>query len=322
MLASVLSHFDSKVGPRTLLQKSELPPYIKLDHISLLMDFYSGDFFIHEFGDLKSANHIFSIPSPIARGNEETLMISIIALDEKVHKLQTFHKVLEIFVQEFKKIKDAYKGLHDNSEDIPDSSEKLAEINGYFENFFDSLPKEKALFKQKISRILIFGLPQSGKTTIIECLQQKIFNKSKLKKEINLRKSLLGNLSITTYNFSEKNNFYEVMSLYLENIDGMAFVLDVSDIANYKKVKNELHQINKFASTYHLPLAILLNKIDLESPKITEIKQKLKVDQLKHKSIKFFPISALKNDGITDAFNWLSTEITNTILKNPIVFFS
>jgi len=322
LLASVLSHFDSKVGPKTLLQKSELPDYLKLDHISLLMDFYSGEFFIHEFGDLKTANHIFSVPSPLARGKEETLMISIVALDEKLHKLHSFHKVLEIFIEEFKKIKDVYKGLHDNSEDIPDSSEKLEEINKFFENFFDSLPKEKALFKQKISRILIFGLPQSGKTTIIECLQQKIFNRPKLKKEISLRKSLLGNLSITTYNFSEKNNFYEIMSLYLENIEGMLFVLDVSDEANYKKARNELHQIDKFPSTYHLPLAILLNKIDLKTPEITEIIQKLEVDQLKHKAIKFFPISALKNDGITDAFNWLSTEITNTILKNPIVFFS
>ena len=322
MLASVLSYFDSKVGPKTLLQKSELPDYLKLDHISLLMDFYSGEFFIHEFGDLKTANHIFSVPSPLARGNEETLMITIVALDEKLHKLDSFHKVLEIFIEEFKKIKDVYKGLHDNTEDIHESSEKLEEIKEYFENFFNSLPKEKALFKQKISRILIFGLQQSGKTTIIESLQQKIFNKPKLKKEINLRKSLLGNLSITTYNFSEKNNFYEIMSLYLENIEGMVFVLDVSDIANYKKAKIELHQINKFPSTYHLPLAIFLNKIDLKAPKITEIIQKLKLDQLKHKTIKYFPISALKNDGITDAFNWLSTEIANTILKNPIIFFS
>jgi len=286
------------------------------------MDFYSGDFFIHEFGELKTANQIFTIPSVLARGKEETLMITIVALEEKLFDLHSFQKFLTIFVNEFKTIKDVYKGLHTDLEDIPDANEKFESIKGLFKDFFDSLPKERAVFKQKLSRLLLFGLPQSGKSTVIKCLQQKIFDRSKEKKEISLRKSLLGNLSITTYKFSEKNSFYEIMSQYLENVDGLVFILDASDKSNYAKARIELHHINEFPITFNMPLLILLNKTDLKTPSNTEIIKKLKLDQLKQKTLRCFSINALKNVGITEAFNWLSTEIINLMIKNPIVYFS
>jgi len=322
VLACVLSFFDSRAGPSVILQVSELPTYLKFDHVALLMDFYSGEFFIHEFGELKTANQIFTIPSPLARGKEETLMITIVALEEKLFDLHSFQKFLKIFVNEFKEIKDVYKGLHTDLEDFPDANEKFEIIKALFKDFFDSLPKERAVFKQRLSRILLFGLPQSGKSSVIKCLQQKIFDRSKQKKEINLRKSLLGNLSITTYKFSEKNSFYEIMSQYLENVDGLVFILDASDKSNYAKAQIELHHINEFTVTFNMPLLILLNKKDLKTPSITEIIKKLKFDQLKQKTIRFFPINALRNEGITEAFNWLSTEIINLMIKNPIVYFS
>ena len=322
MIAAVLSYFDAKIGPKVLIQASELPDYFKFDHIPLLMDFYSGDFFIHEFGDLKTANLMFNVPSPLARGKEESCMISLILLDDKLQKLSKFKQILEIFITEFKKIEDAYKGLRVKSDNISGSKEKFDQIKELFDNFFNSLPKEKAVFRIRNSRILIFGLEKSGKSTIIKCLREKIFDSSTMKKEINLRKYLLGNLSITSYNFSEKNYFSDVISVYLKETDGIVFVIDASDTENYKKAKNELHQLNNFPETYHLPLLILLNKTDLNTPKIELILKELELHKLNHKKIKYFQASALKNKGITEAFMWLSTEILVLVIKNPVVYFS
>ena len=322
MLASVLSYFDAKIGPKILMQSSELPDYIRFEHIPLLMDFYSGDFFTHEFGDLKTANLIFSVPNPKARGSVESLMISIITLDDKLQKLSSFKEILQVFAREFENIKDVHLGIHKNSQEDEVYEEKFKEIENFFNTFYNSLPKEKAVFKSKISRILLFGLPQSGKSSIIKCLQQKIFNKSVQRKEISLRKSLLGNLSITTFSFSDKNFFSEIITIYLKNIDGLVFVLDAADKTNFDNAKRELHEINKFPESFHLPLLILVNKIDLKTPKVENIIQTIKIDDLKHDNMKYFPISAKKNKGVTEAFNWLLTEITNEIIKNPIIYFS
>ena len=112
------------------------------------------------------------------------------------------------------------------------------------------------------------------------------------------------------------------MSQYLENIDGLVFVLDASDKSTFGKAQIELHHINEFPASYKMPLLILFNKSDLNTPNVNEISKELKLDELKQKSIKVFSVSALKNQGITDAFNWLSTEIIDLMIKNPIVYFS
>ena len=62
--------------------------------------------------------------------------------------------------------------------------------------------------------------------------------------------------------------------------------------------------------------------MDLKTPNMTEIIEVLKLNQLKQNTIRPFPVSTLKNKGITDAFNWLSTEIINAMIKNPIIYFS
>ena len=100
----VLSRFDVKVGPKLFLNVPELESPIFLDHVPLLMDFYEKGFFIHEFGELKSSNLIFTIPSSQsqagARGDIETLMISIIIKDEEDGDPKVFQGLLEQIIHD------------------------------------------------------------------------------------------------------------------------------------------------------------------------------------------------------------------------------
>ncbi len=148
MIASVLSYFDVQKGPQVLISTHGIPEHIRLEHIAFLIDFYEKGFFIHDFGELRTANLIFTIYSPLTRGNEEILMISIVILDEQ-YNLNSFQEKLNKFVKEFKKISDAYKSFHPKSKDIPDSSEKLEEIKNFFILFFQTLHKDSAKFEIK-----------------------------------------------------------------------------------------------------------------------------------------------------------------------------
>ena len=98
----VLSRFDIKVGPKLFLNVPELQSQLFLDLVPLLMDFYEEGFFIHEFGELKTSNLIFTIPSPVTRGEQETLMITIIFLNEEDEDPKIFQGLLGQFVHELK----------------------------------------------------------------------------------------------------------------------------------------------------------------------------------------------------------------------------
>jgi len=82
-----------------------------LNQISRYIDYHEKGYFIHEFRNIKSANFIFFVASPLARGNYEIVMISVVIIDEDIDPRSYFH-LLKQFVAECKQIDDVYKGFH------------------------------------------------------------------------------------------------------------------------------------------------------------------------------------------------------------------
>lgn len=321
MIVLVLSYFHPRIGPKIYMNYPIIPDHLQLDHIPFLMDFYQEGFFVHEFGELKTANRIFTIDNPKARGKEDTLMISVLMLDEHFEP-SSFRDILEIFIDRFSSISNVYKGLNPSLEEDPDSIQKMQEIDIFLQSFFQSLPRERTSIKLRITKIFIYGLPGAGISTLVNHLQSDIFNERILREEINISKTLLGNLSLVTFNFFNRNIIDEILSVYLKKIDAIVFVLDGSDTEKYPEACKELHQISQYEGIEHLPLLILINKIDLGNIDTDELVKAMKFDILKNKRKKIYHISALNSYGITDAFKWLTNEISNQILKDPLKYFA
>jgi len=177
MIVTILSNFNNRIGPQIFLKFPDIMPSMYLDRIPLLMDLHKNGFFIHEFSKIKSANLIFDVYSPLARGRKEILMLSLVSINEEYSlSLSSFQEIMLFFVNEFRKIKDIYRGFY--YEQIPEAKKEFIEITDFLHSFSQSLPNERAIFKQNISKILTYGLSQSGKINIIKNLQAK-FSQSK-----------------------------------------------------------------------------------------------------------------------------------------------
>ncbi|MHA1149085.1 MAG: ADP-ribosylation factor-like protein [Promethearchaeota archaeon] len=315
MIYSVLSHFDNKVGPKVVLILPEEPDYFQIEHVSFLIDFYDEGFFIHSFGEINSANFIFKLSNPLARGSTEVVMISLVFINEN-YNLNSFQDILSLFASSFIKLEEIYKAFYTEAE-MEDAQIKYFEMLNLLEKFQNSLPKERAHFKLRQTKILIFGLPKSGITSIINRLENNIFNKDLMKEEINILKSLLGNLSILTYNLSSSSFLSKAPSLYFRDIDGLIYVHDCANTILNDVSHDLLHKLQNYPETLDLPLMILLNKSDLCTPDLNETLQILDIKSLKNKSVKVFITSAKENKGILDAFNWIASEISNNFLRDP-----
>ncbi len=321
MLIAILSYFDVLAGPRLFYNFPDIPDYIQLDHIPLLMDFYDHGFFIHEFGDLKTSNLIFTIPNPKTRGKELVMMISIVIFEEK-YNLTDLHDALEVFIQKFISIKDIFEGIPGNGNLIKNSNfnEKTKLIKDLVELFYESLPIERSTIKLRETRILIYGLSKAGITTLIQNLTQK-FSDDDIGVEMNMPKALLSNLTIFTYNFTQKKYFDGVLSIFLRKIDGLIFIMNSSNISNINEVREELHSINNFSETRGLPLLILLNKADNISTEKTNIIEQLRFDQLKYNPYQYFEVNVLNKKGLNESFQWFFNELSNNLFKKSIKFF-
>lgn len=184
MIFTILSYFDNIIGPKIFLQLPNVKIHISFDYIPLLMDLYKEGFFIHEFGELKTANLIFEILNPRARGRINRIMISIISIEKEYNlSLSSFREIMEFFVYKFKNIDNLYKGFYYNS--MPETVEKHNEIKDFMYSFYQSLN----IFKQNMSKIFVYGLSPIGKSNIIKFLQEK-FSQSRQQ---------IGNIPIDRY---------------------------------------------------------------------------------------------------------------------------
>ena len=133
------------------------------------MDLYDKGFFIHECNDLKTANLIFDIKDPLARGRINRLMISIILIEkEYALNLNSFKEIMEFLAFKLNKIDDLYKGFY--CESMPEAIDYYNEIKDFMYSFHQSLNT----YKKNVSKISIYSLSPTGKNNIIRALQEKI----------------------------------------------------------------------------------------------------------------------------------------------------
>jgi len=135
----VLSHFDSKIGPEIIKTVGDNILKEHLNETLRYIDYHEKGYFIHEFREIKSANMIFFVESPIARGNVEKIMISVVLIHDDTDP-RTYYHLLELFVKKFKEIKDVHKGFYLKKKNISFAQECLISMEDLMHNIYNKFP--------------------------------------------------------------------------------------------------------------------------------------------------------------------------------------
>lgn len=303
----VLSRFDVRVGPKLFLYVPELHSQVFLEHVPLLMDFYEKGFFIHEFGEIKSSNLIFTVPSPVARGEKETLMISIIIRNEEDVDPKIYQGLLEIFVHELKEIKDLYKGFYKEEKDFEDSHQIYTKIEDLLNSVYHSFPKETISMKARDINLVMFDFFKEGKSQIVDNLRKFISNGQFYKDKSEESNLLYSKISISEYSISISNplEFNKFLLFQLKNKEGFIFVVDVTNKILFKIAELTLDLIFKLPEFALTPSLILIDKIATERLEIQKFIKNLSVNENDNTAIKYITINTSDNVEIREAINWI-----------------
>ncbi len=302
----VLSHFDQKLGPRTFLCIPEDVSKDTLAQIADLINLYQKkEFFIHNVKGLKSANQLFEISNPKARGGHEVLLVSALITEGDIDT-EVSKDMLAKFYDEMRGIKDVHKvfNAYGGEDKTP-----MNELKSLFTNFYNAFPVEEVVQNRKDAKIFVFGLSKAGKTTIIRQLKNNKNLDTLPTINVATSRVFLNNMSMFVYDSPGQAKFRPLWAPYLKSQDAMVFVFDVTDKDNYKNARDLLHEVANMESVKGLPLLILLNKVDVESPDLDQIKTILDLSNLQVKIHKIFLTSATTNKGVVESFNWLSSEL-------------
>ncbi|AMD22525.1 HHL245Cp [Eremothecium sinecaudum] len=128
-------------------------------------------------------------------------------------------------------------------------------LRGYMQWFFAQ--------RQQL-RIAVLGLQNSGKSTFTAFLTGEPFQADVVPTlGANIKRATIGQTSIQIYDLAGQLRFRFLWGRYLQKVDLIVYVMDLSDHTCWEQSKSTLHEVLVATNTERVPVLVLGNKKDL-----------------------------------------------------------
>jgi len=174
--------------------------------------------------------------------------------------------------------------------------------------------------KKKDVNVLILGLDNSGKTTIINHLKPEESQQADIVPTIgfSVENFQSKNLSFTVFDMSGQGRYRNLWEHYYKEAHGVIFVLDSSDSLRMVVAKDELDQFLQHADVVGrcVPILFFANKMDhrdsVSSVKCTSL---MGLETIKGKPWNICASNALTGEGLTEGIEWLTDQLKDIIAQ-------
>ncbi|EFX86847.1 hypothetical protein DAPPUDRAFT_43340 [Daphnia pulex] len=174
--------------------------------------------------------------------------------------------------------------------------------------------------KKKEANILIVGLDNSGKSTVVQYFQSGGKRTEVTVPTIGFKVEKFQNagLTLTAFDMSGQSKYRSLWERYYSDCHGVIFVIDSSDTMRMAVASNELLLMiqhpemvkNRSTTTTGVPILILANKSDLQvAIPIGQIRAELGLDEINTHPIHLEASNALTGVGLHAGLEWLSDQI-------------
>lgn len=173
-------------------------------------------------------------------------------------------------------------------------------ISGLFQKLFD----------RKQMKILMLGLDNAGKTTVLYRLKLGEVVTTTPTIGFNVERIEYKNISFTVWDVGGQEKIRQLWRFYFDNVEGLIFVVDCSDTERVKCAADELSSILQEPALKDTALLVFANKQDL--PKAVtcyELAEALGLKGRKRWHVQ--PCIATKCHGLYEGLDWLSNEMLN-----------
>lgn len=185
---------------------------------------------------------------------------------------------------------------------------------------------------EKEARILVLGLDNAGKTTILKALSEEDISTIMPTQGFNIKAlvsmpkfELNCHLEVANPSFLQtqdgfKLNVWDIggqkairpyWKNYFENTDGLVYVVDSSDEVRLKECTEELQSLLAEDNLKNVPLLVFANKQDLQfALDAEEILNTLSLMEIKDRTWTIQACSAVTKEGLQEGMEWLVKTIS------------
>ncbi|XP_009606828.1 ADP-ribosylation factor 1 [Nicotiana tabacum] len=167
-----------------------------------------------------------------------------------------------------------------------------------------------SLFGNKEARILVLGLDNAGKTTILYRLQMGEVVSTIPTIGFNVETVQYNNIKFQVWDLGGQTSIRPYWRCYFPNTQAIIYVVDSSDTDRLVVAKEEFHAILEEEELKGAVVLVYANKQDLpgalDDAAVTEA---LELHKIKNRQWAIFKTSAIKGEGLFEGLDWLSNTL-------------
>lgn len=161
-------------------------------------------------------------------------------------------------------------------------------------------------FYSKQLEVVMVGLENSGKTTVLNVLSQGAALETAPTIGLNVKFVKKGGVTMKCWDIGGQQMYRSEWGRYAKGCDCIIYVVDAYDVKKLRTARKELHRLLEIRELATIPVLVLANKIDLEPHiKEHELIRELNLDYIVDNPWLVIPCSALRNINMGQVIEWL-----------------
>ena len=165
------------------------------------------------------------------------------------------------------------------------------------------------MWGKKEARILMLGLDAAGKTTIVYKMKLGEVLNSIPTIGFNVETVEFKNIKFNVWDVGGQDKIRVLWRHYYPGTQGLIFVVDSADKDRIGLAKQELHKMLEEEDLRDAVLLVFANKQDLGIMKVSEVTDKLELNNIKGREWYCQGTSAITGAGLYEGFDWLTKQV-------------
>ncbi len=168
----------------------------------------------------------------------------------------------------------------------------------------------RRLFGNQEVRILMVGLDNAGKTTILYQLRLHEVISTVPTIGFNVETVVFKNISFTVWDIGGQDKIRNLWRVYLKGSQGLIFVVDSSDKQRLEEAKSELTKLLEEEDLQGAHVLVFANKQDVVgAATVADVRDRLGLTNIRSHNWFIQPTCAIKGEGLHDGLDWLANQI-------------
>ena len=158
---------------------------------------------------------------------------------------------------------------------------------------------------EREARILVLGLDNAGKTTILKALSEEDITHIMPTQGFNIKSLIQEGFKLNVWDIGGQSTIRPYWRNYFDHTDALVYVVDSADKKRFEEARNELTTLINDEKLANVPCLVFANKTDLlQAAPVEQIVEEMLLADITNRNWTIQACSAKTGDGLQEGMEW------------------